>query len=312
MRSILVAYDGSESSERALERTAELAREGATVAVVSVAAALHPMGGRSSGGVDPEELANRSQELDQAKSTLSERGIDARTIEVVGDPPTAIRDAATEVAADVIVVGNSRVRSDKGRATRIRQHGAGSQCAVRRTRSSLTPTLRKRRPRSRATRILSCCQEWVCQMLSASFSMELPPRQLTRTPTHLPSPRWHEPYEPRAEENRDYQKQRGRDEDSQEHDDCDHAEGDRNHLQPVAAHFAHNAPVLVGGDLSGIPAAPAALALPDLAVRNQPHFPTFAWHGDRGRAHGFRILRGESPRFREIPELRRSRRVSVG
>lgn len=114
MSSILVAYDGSESAKRALERTVELAREGATVAVVSVAAALHPMGGRSSGGVDPEELTERGQELEQAKRTLTQRGIDARTIEVVGDPPTAIRDAATEVAADVIVVGTRGRGAIKG------------------------------------------------------------------------------------------------------------------------------------------------------------------------------------------------------
>ena len=105
MQRIVVAYDGSEAARRALERAADLASTGASVTVVSAVSAHHPAAGRSSGAVDPEEIAERSRELREAVELLAERGITAETVEAVGDPPDAIVEAAEKVGANLIVVG---------------------------------------------------------------------------------------------------------------------------------------------------------------------------------------------------------------
>ena len=74
MHKILVAYDGSESSKRALEEAAGLAGDGGTVTVVSVAEVL-PQFGRAGALLVPEEDEERKRELAEAGALLSARGI---------------------------------------------------------------------------------------------------------------------------------------------------------------------------------------------------------------------------------------------
>ena len=103
---IVVAYDGSEPARRALDRAAALASQGASVTVVSAVSVQHPAAiGRTAGPVDPEELHERNRELAEAERLLAERGVHAKAIEVVGDPPDAIVEAAKEAGADLIIVG---------------------------------------------------------------------------------------------------------------------------------------------------------------------------------------------------------------
>jgi nucleotide-binding universal stress UspA family protein len=114
MKSIVVAYDGSEASKRALERTAELAN-GAAVTVVS-AVHIIPAGGRSMGAIDEDEVEERRDELTEAASYLKGKGIHAQTVELrTTDVADAIVEHAKEGGADLIVVGTG----EKSLAERI-------------------------------------------------------------------------------------------------------------------------------------------------------------------------------------------------
>ncbi len=104
MLNIVVAYDGSDTAKRALDRAAELAKDGATVTVVS-AVHVHPPAGRSAGPIDQGEVSERRQELAEAEALLGEKGIKPELVEGHGDPGEVIVDQAKESGADLIVVG---------------------------------------------------------------------------------------------------------------------------------------------------------------------------------------------------------------
>jgi nucleotide-binding universal stress UspA family protein len=101
---ILVAYDGSDGAHRALDQAAELAHNGSSVSVVSVAEPL-PQFGRAAAMLVPEEDEERRRELAEAKSTLAKKGIDAAIVERKGDAASMIIDEAANEGADVIVMG---------------------------------------------------------------------------------------------------------------------------------------------------------------------------------------------------------------
>jgi nucleotide-binding universal stress UspA family protein len=88
-RSILVAYDGSTGSERALDAAADLVGYGSGLTVVYV-----PREGRSANGV-----------VDDARARLLRRHLVARYLERPGEPAEEIVEAARASAADLIVVG---------------------------------------------------------------------------------------------------------------------------------------------------------------------------------------------------------------
>jgi nucleotide-binding universal stress UspA family protein len=104
-RRILVCYDGSAESERALTRAAELASAvPVRVTVVSVADSLYP--GRDwYGEVDPSEEVDHRRLLERATQTLAEHGIEPATIEPIGDVADEIVDVARDTDAALIVVG---------------------------------------------------------------------------------------------------------------------------------------------------------------------------------------------------------------
>ena len=96
MKTILLAYNDTESSNRALERAAELAGfYGAKVVVTSVVPVL--VGGDAPPATGPE--------LERARDLLASRGIEPELVEAVGDPPEAILQVADARGADLIVVG---------------------------------------------------------------------------------------------------------------------------------------------------------------------------------------------------------------
>ena len=103
MSKILVAYDGSESAQRALTEAAKLAN-GNGLTVVSVAEPL-PQFGRAGELLLPEEDAERRRELLDAKELLTQRGVEATFVERKGDAATRILDEAEEEHADLIVMG---------------------------------------------------------------------------------------------------------------------------------------------------------------------------------------------------------------
>lgn len=104
MKTIVVGYDETDPSKRALERTAELADMfGAKVIVTSVAPILV---GRGIGPVDPVDPPEaHREELTHAKAFLTERGIEGEYDLTLGHPAEHIVDLAERRHADLIVVG---------------------------------------------------------------------------------------------------------------------------------------------------------------------------------------------------------------
>jgi nucleotide-binding universal stress UspA family protein len=103
MKRILLAYDGGEPAKRALETTVELARKfDATVGVISVVP-FHP--GRMP--VDPwdDEVVHR-QAIEEARSLLALQGIEAETLEPLGDPARTIERIARDGDYDTVVIGS--------------------------------------------------------------------------------------------------------------------------------------------------------------------------------------------------------------
>jgi nucleotide-binding universal stress UspA family protein len=112
MQKILLAYDGGEPADQALETAAEMARlSGASIGVVSVVP-VRP--GRAP--MDPwDDTATHARELLEARRLLREHGIEAALHEPVGDPARSIERVAEEGGYDTIVVG-SRGLGTLGRA----------------------------------------------------------------------------------------------------------------------------------------------------------------------------------------------------
>jgi nucleotide-binding universal stress UspA family protein len=130
MTTIVVGFDGSEAAGRALRRAAEIAEAfSARLVVVSVGGwaeapafepALGPLPAAAAGPVragvtapppettlaapEPEELARR--QLEQARTALASRSVDAEYVVEVGDPAERLLDLAEQRDADLIVVGS--------------------------------------------------------------------------------------------------------------------------------------------------------------------------------------------------------------
>jgi nucleotide-binding universal stress UspA family protein len=113
MKTIVVGYDGSEASQLALDRVAELAPLlQAKVIVTSVEMPIVADGGLMPAPVvnvdlDLHEREHRERErlLREAQSYLDERGIAAEVAAAVGPPVDEIIEVAEQRDADLIVVG---------------------------------------------------------------------------------------------------------------------------------------------------------------------------------------------------------------
>ena len=105
MKTIVVGYDETDSSDRALERAADLAEAfGAELVVTSVAPVM--VGGPRGGGMDPVDSPDRHrEELAHAREHLGGRNIQADYVPAVGEPADTIVQLAEERGADMIVVG---------------------------------------------------------------------------------------------------------------------------------------------------------------------------------------------------------------
>ena|SRR5690349_19636143 len=100
---VLIAYDGSEPSRRALDRVRTFMPD-ASVAVVTVAPPVYRNQMLTTFASETEQ--NRQQAaLDEAKALLAEDGIDARGAAPVGDGAAEIVRIAEESGADLIVLG---------------------------------------------------------------------------------------------------------------------------------------------------------------------------------------------------------------
>lgn len=106
MSTIIVGYDQTPGSQRALERAAALGKALGAKLVVTSVTPLMVSAGRSGGPIDPTDRPEKhAAELAVAREYLEGQGIDADYQGAVGDPADAIVQLADERAADMIVVG---------------------------------------------------------------------------------------------------------------------------------------------------------------------------------------------------------------
>jgi nucleotide-binding universal stress UspA family protein len=106
VKTILLAYDDTEPSRRALERTASLAEAfGSRVLVTSIAPLVHSSP-RSVTQIDRGGgVGTQTDEVLQAQTMLEERGIAVESVTAVGDPASSIARLAEDRHADLVVVG---------------------------------------------------------------------------------------------------------------------------------------------------------------------------------------------------------------
>ena len=106
MKTIVVGYDETEPSKRALDRAAELAQaSGAKLIVTSVAPVLVSVG-RGMGAIDPvDPPSEHLAELEHARAHLERKELDVELVPAVGEPADTIVELADERHADMIVVG---------------------------------------------------------------------------------------------------------------------------------------------------------------------------------------------------------------
>jgi nucleotide-binding universal stress UspA family protein len=103
MQKLLLAYDGSEHSRRALDLAAEMARRfGAALTVLSVVP-VRP--GRTP--IDPWDDSHvHADELVEARRLLAEQGIEAKLVESAGNVPEIIERFAEAGSFDAVIVGS--------------------------------------------------------------------------------------------------------------------------------------------------------------------------------------------------------------
>jgi len=103
MKSILVAYDGTDPARKALSEAIGFAKQGdATISVVSVVP-IH--GGRVP--IDPwDNRAIHTAQLKEAQEILADAGISANVLEPVGDPARTIEKLVDDLGFDTVVLGS--------------------------------------------------------------------------------------------------------------------------------------------------------------------------------------------------------------
>jgi nucleotide-binding universal stress UspA family protein len=110
MKTILVAYDDTEPSRRALDRAASLAEAfGSRVLVTSIAPLVHSSP-RSVTQIDRGGgVGTHTDEVRRAQAVLEERGIAAESVTAAGDPASSIAQLADDRGADLVVIGTRGV-----------------------------------------------------------------------------------------------------------------------------------------------------------------------------------------------------------
>jgi nucleotide-binding universal stress UspA family protein len=100
---VLVAYDGSDVSRRALRRVARF-MSAAEVALVTVARPIY-RDSRYTGYADPKDEEEQRRVLGSARDLLEQAGISATGFGPIGDPADEILLTARSFEAELIVIG---------------------------------------------------------------------------------------------------------------------------------------------------------------------------------------------------------------
>lgn len=106
MSTIVVGYDDTAGSQKALERAATLAKALGAKLVVTSVTPIMLSAGRSAGPIDSTDPPEKhAKELETARTYLEGQGIEADYQGAIGEPSDAIVQLAEERGADMIVVG---------------------------------------------------------------------------------------------------------------------------------------------------------------------------------------------------------------
>ena len=100
----MIGVDGSEASQRALERMARFLKAEAEVALVTVAQPIYRQPPYT-GYADPSDEEEQRKVLFAARDALERGGIAATELAPVGDPADEILKAAAQFEAELIVMG---------------------------------------------------------------------------------------------------------------------------------------------------------------------------------------------------------------
>ena len=109
-RKLLVAYDGSDGSRRALARACELARAGESEAWALAVLEHLPRYAATVGEVEETQEQGRQylgEVLDEARRLAAAQGVTLNVEQAAGQPAQAIVRYAQEHAFDLIVLGHS-------------------------------------------------------------------------------------------------------------------------------------------------------------------------------------------------------------
>ena len=104
---MVVGYDGSPPSERALERAATLAGAHGTVVVVTASPWRLPPGVTSDPILDAPPAEERNAMLQRSRALLQEHGTQATLVATDSDPAEALIQVARDQRAELIVVGHT-------------------------------------------------------------------------------------------------------------------------------------------------------------------------------------------------------------
>jgi nucleotide-binding universal stress UspA family protein len=106
MKKIVLGYDETEPSKRALERAAELVKAFQSELVVTSIAPMTTNIGRSAGPIDPTDPPERHvEELKHAREYLDGQGVAGDYVGGIGHPAEAIAQLANDRGADLVIVG---------------------------------------------------------------------------------------------------------------------------------------------------------------------------------------------------------------
>lgn len=107
LRTVVVGYDGSPPSERALERGATLVGSDGSVIVVTATPSIASRGVVSVPILDTPPADASSKLLQRSRELLHERGIEATLVAVDADPAEALIQVAQDQDVEMILVGHT-------------------------------------------------------------------------------------------------------------------------------------------------------------------------------------------------------------